>query len=130
MENNMNLLYDLTSYEIQNNKGTSSIKAMTSALSSILIYHRKPEEILGDIYLDFIIYKKEIENKNLDKFLNFFEMDNGNNTEYNRKVLTEGLNSPIKDKLIGIITSYKLIQDYNLLEGFKRYLKLKDIYKY
>jgi hypothetical protein len=54
----MNLLYDLTSYEIQNNKGTSSIKAMTSALSSILIYHDKPGKILGDIYLDFIIYKK------------------------------------------------------------------------
>jgi hypothetical protein len=88
------------------------------------------EKYLEIFILILLFTKKEIENKNLDKFLNFFETDDGNNTESNRKVLTEGLNSPIKDKLIRIITSYKLIQDYNLLEGFKRYLKLKDIDKY
>jgi len=130
MENNIEIVYDLTLYEIQNNRNTPKIKALTSAISSILIYSDKPEEILGDIYLDFIIYKKEIEHKNLDKFLNFFEMDNGKDIESNRNVLEEGLNSPVKDKLIGIIASYKLIEDHNLLEGFERYLKLKNIKEY
>ena len=131
MEDLLELVYRLAIKKMYERLKISKEKALTYSLAWIIRENKASPESLGDIYLDFLIYQRDIKNGEFDKFLGFFEIIE-KRMNYNEKInlIKDSLKSSAKEKNISILASSKLVGDYDLVKKFEAYLKLKDIKNY
>jgi len=128
MKENNEIIYKITNDNMERGFIVSKNVSLTCTLSYLLANSDKFYEILEDMYLDYINYKKEIENNNLKNFIEPFKYQIKEiNGEFNLNNIEKRLKSPYRENLIRILCSCRLVKEYNLIEGFEKYLKLKKI---
>ena len=123
MKNNLDKVYSLANEKMQGRLDLSKEKALVYSLAEIIRNHILSPEYLGDMYLDFLNYKKELEHGKIDKFMEFFKsIETKLGHEEIIDTTKKGLNSSKREKNISILISHRLVKEYNLIENFDRYI--------
>ena len=122
MENllkNSELIYKNALQLMYENKDISPPKALTVTVAAILVLPNA-ERILGDAYLDYINYKKELENGEFENFYDFFRLSEHYNENTSKKVLEKIVKFKREESLKCII-AYRLVKEHFSVENFEKY---------
>ncbi len=122
------IVYEIALKTWQKNIQMTPEKVLIYSIVNILKQKENSIKILGDAYLDYLNYKKEIEKGNLEKFVDFFEeLYGSNNKEKNKNRIYELMKSPKKQEISDMLIAYKLMKQYFTKENFNEYVKLKKL---
>jgi len=103
--------------------------SLVGSLATKIIDSKNLPALLGDAYLDYLNYEKEIEKGNLELFLDFFEISvKPISKEEGLTALRRALESPQKDKVKTSMITYKLVKENNLIKEYENYIKLREIF--
>lgn len=81
LETNFKLIYNIAQDITHTNKGISPERAILSSVVRCLEY-KDPENVLGNVYLDYLNYQNDFNERKFDKFYSFFDIQYPNRVEY------------------------------------------------